>query len=336
MPDIAFDRRSLGIGMFGLLAVGAIEPLFAQIPSALPLDRIGIYGEDAALAIIYEDDGGMWLRRGETAIPLWQVENGLNGPGTRIAFAEDGSIELDGISMRRRFLSAEAHAAIQANVNADPDALRRRALAADPPQETGQKRPADLVPLDGPGLTFDITYAGEGNFMGMPIYERPGAFLQREVAEALYRVAADLAPMGYGLVIHDAYRPWFATWMFWEATPPTSRLYVADPAKGSRHNRGCAVDLSLTKLATGEPVEMPSKYDDFSIQAHPDFVGGTERQRYHRDLLRRAMERHGFTVYSAEWWHFDFDGWEDYPITNVTFTELCERTQCPAFGQARH
>jgi D-alanyl-D-alanine dipeptidase len=104
--------------------------------------------------------------------------------------------------------------------------------------------------------------------------------------------------------------------VFWDATPDAMRHFVANPAQGSRHNRGCAVDLTLYELATGKPVEMTSGFDEFTPRAYPDYQGGTTRQRYYRELLRRAMSAQGFTVYEYEWWHFDFGGWQWYPIGN--------------------
>jgi serine beta-lactamase-like protein LACTB len=110
--------------------------------------------------------------------------------------------------------------------------------------------------------------------------------------------------------------------MVWDATPDKFHGFVADPAKGSRHNRGCAVDLGLYDLATGVPVPVVSGYDEFADRAYPDYPGGTSRQRWHRALLRRAMEDEGFTVYEAEWWHFDFKDWQKYPILNLRFEDL--------------
>ena len=146
--------------------------------------------------------------------------------------------------------------------------------------------------------------------------------MQRPAAEALAKANEDLKPYGHGLLIHDAYRPWYVTKMFWDATPEASRGFVADPSKGSRHNRGCAVDLTLYDLETGEPVPMVAGYDEFSDRAGPWYPGGTSRQRWHRDLLRRVMEAQGFTVYELEWWHFDFEDWRSYAIGNVPFEEI--------------
>ncbi len=131
-----------------------------------------------------------------------------------------------------------------------------------------------------------------------------------------------LATYGYGLLIHDGYRPWYVTKMFWDATPTHQREFVANPASGSRHNRGATVDLSLYDLVSGEPIPMPSSYDEFSHRAYADYPGGTARQRWHRDLLRRVMEAEEFTVNSGEWWHFDYRDWREYGIQNVVFGEI--------------
>src|SRR5262249_11952253 len=140
--------------------------------------------------------------------------------------------------------------------------------------------------------------------------------------EALVRVHKKLADKGYGLLIHDAYRPWYVTKIFWDATPEKHRIFVADPLQGSRHNRACAVDLTLYDLKSGEPIDMPGGYDEMSDRSWADYLGGTSSQRWHRDMLRHAMEAEGFSVYHAEWWHFDFRDWRLYPILNVGFEDL--------------
>ena len=202
--------------------------------------------------------------------------------------------------------------------------LRTAARAATPPPSPPDPAPADLVELVDldSTLRLDIRYAATDNFMGEQFYEAPRAFLQRPAAEALVRASRRLAALGYGLLIHDAYRPWYVTWMFWQATPDSQKIFVADPAAGSRHNRGAAVDLTLYELATGRPVTMPSGYDEFSERAYPHYPGGTSGERWLRDLLRATMEAEGFHVYQYEWWHFDFDGWERYPVLNVEFGEI--------------
>jgi D-alanyl-D-alanine dipeptidase len=202
--------------------------------------------------------------------------------------------------------------------------LRSDALRALPPDEQGEFRPDDLVEvvrLD-PTLQLDVRYATADNFLRAPIYPEARVFLQRPAAEAVVRANAALRAQGYGLRLFDGYRPWYVTQLFWDATPPEQRAYVADPAQGSRHNRGCAVDLTLYDLRTGLEVPMPSGYDDFTERAHPDYAGGTPEQRAARDLLRRTMEAEGFTVYANEWWHFDYRDWASYRIGNTMFKDL--------------
>ena len=138
----------------------------------------------------------------------------------------------------------------------------------------------------------------------------------------MLRASQRLREQGYGLLVHDGYRPWAVTWMFWEATPPESRKFVADPAQGSRHNRGCAVDLTLYDLRTGQAVEMPSLYDEMSERAYLSYAGGTPQQRQRRDLLRAAMEAEGFTVFEWEWWHFDYKDRRRYAIGAASFESI--------------
>ena len=133
---------------------------------------------------------------------------------------------------------------------------------------------------------------------------------------------ARCAAHGYGLLVFDGYRPWRVTKLFWDVTPAEKREFVADPAKGSKHNRGCAVDLSMYDLGTGREVEMPSAYDEMTPRAYPDYAGGPAEARQRRDLLRRVMEAEGFTVEPNEWWHFNYKDWRDYPILDVPFAAI--------------
>ncbi len=202
--------------------------------------------------------------------------------------------------------------------------LRREALAAEPPEEKGEFLKPDLIELVrlDPTIKLDIRYASTNNFMGTPFYDQARAFLQKPAAEAVARVNQKLKPRGYGLIIHDGYRPWYVTKMFWDGTAADKHDYVANPQEGSRHNRGCAVDLSLYDLRTGREVDMPSGYDEMSERAHADYEGGTPDERRLRDLLRQEMEADGFQVYPFEWWHFDYKDWKKYPIMNVTFDQV--------------
>lgn len=202
--------------------------------------------------------------------------------------------------------------------------LVTEALAAQPPAETGQFRETDMVELVvmEPRIKLDIRYAGSRNFLGTPLYSQARAFMQRPAAEALIRAHKALARKGYGILVHDAYRPWYVTKVFWDATPVDKHGFVADPARGSRHNRGCAVDLTLFDVKTGKAVEMPSMYDEMTERAYPSYSGGSAGQRALRDLLRRSMEAEGFKVNSEEWWHFDYRDWKLYRIQNKRFEDL--------------
>jgi D-alanyl-D-alanine dipeptidase len=193
-----------------------------------------------------------------------------------------------------------------------------------PPREEGKFRKPELVELIKVDKTIrlDVRYATPNNFLGRPVYAEARAFLQKPAAKALARVGKRLKAEGYGLLVFDGYRPWSVTKIFWDATPAGKKEFVADPAKGSRHNRGCAVDLSLYDLKTGQEVGMPGAYDEMTERSHVNFKGGTDEQRRLRDLLRREMEREGFQVYEPEWWHFDYKDWKQYPILNVSFSEI--------------
>ena len=202
--------------------------------------------------------------------------------------------------------------------------LRAEALKAHPPVERGEFLKPDLVELVwlDPTLKLDIHYASSDNFLGTPVYKEARAFMERPAAEAVARANHKLHAQGYGLLIFDAYRPWYVTKIFWDATAEKDHSYLADPMQGSRHNRGCAVDLTLYDLKSGEPLSMPSTYDEFAESAHPDYAGGTAEQRAHREFLRRTMEAEGFAVYPTEWWHFDYKEWRRYPIVNAPFSQI--------------
>jgi len=195
---------------------------------------------------------------------------------------------------------------------------------AGPPHETGRFRAPDLVELIrlDPGIKLDIRYATDRNFVGRPVYAEARAFLQRPAAEALVRAHRALAAEGYGIVVFDGYRPWSVTKLFWDVTPADKKEFVADPSQGSRHNRGCAVDLSLYDLATGREVEMPSGYDEMTERSHINYECAAAEARGLRELLRAAMTAEGFAVYEPEWWHYDYKDWKEYPIMNIKFSEI--------------
>ncbi len=299
---------------------------------------IGEYGWDHDVLYIFEKDGKLWaLIEWFEFDPLEQVsENVFKFPnhglydGERLIFKRDKNgratqVEAASVVFKRRSVGPEDGAA---QLRIEPvrpvSALLKEALTAQPPKETGEFRKTDLVELTrlDPAIKLDIRYASTNNFLGSIFYSEPRAFLQRPAAEAVARAHRKLKEQGYGLLIHDAYRPWYVTKVFWDATPQDKKIFVADPSKGSRHNRGAAVDLTLYDLKTGTPVEMVGTYDETTDRSYPDYSGGTSLQRWHRELLRDAMESEGFTVYEAEWWHFDYNDWRKYTIGNVRFDKI--------------
>ena len=190
-----------------------------------------------------------------------------------------------------------------------------------PPKEAGTFRQPELVEIVklDPTIKLDIRYATKSNFLGRPVYKQARAFLQRPAAEALVRVHQALKAQGFGLVVFDGYRPWRVTKILWDSTPKEKKSFVADPAVGSRHNRGCAVDLTLFDLKTGHVVKMPSEYDEMTERSYPDYACSTPAATRLRDLLIAVMRAEGFTVFQTEWWHFDFKDWKEYAILDLDF-----------------
>ncbi len=277
--------------------------LFLVICAAVPpawLDVIGEYGDKPQLIYVLEKDG-----------KLMKLENSTY---REITLAEARAIR----ASHHLNTPATGSGTFRVTPLRPVEELRREALAATPPKDTGDFRRSDLVEpskLDGT-IRLDIRYATRNNFLSTPMYAEARALLQRPAAEALVRVSHGIHADGYGILIHDAWRPWYVTKIFWDAVPAEDHTFVADPQKGSRHNRGCAVDLTLYDLQTKKPVEMTGGYDEMSDRSYPDYPGGTSDQRRHRDYLRRAMEAEGFTVNEAEWWHFDYKDWPHYAIVN--------------------
>lgn len=337
---LGYGIRLLPVARGLIVGSDTLRRLPDHKPAAAPerwRGLIGEYGWDHNVLYIYEDRGRLH------ALIEWFFIDPLTELGRDVfAFPDDGglyhgeqlvfhrgpdgqatAVDAAGIRFLRRPVGTAGGATFTIAPVRPVQELRRAALAATPPAESGDFRAPDLVELRAldPTIRYDIRYATTNNFMQAVFYRAPHAFLQRPAAEALVRAHRALAREGYGLLIHDAYRPWYVTKMFWDATPDSLRLFVANPANGSRHNRGAAVDLTLYDPATGRPVTMVGGYDEFSERSYPEYPGGTALQRWHRERLRRAMEREGFTVYAYEWWHFDYGDWARYPILNRTFEE---------------
>ncbi len=292
---------------------------------------IGEYGWDHNILYILERDGRLnalieWYEYDPLEAVSANVfrfpDRGLYDHET-LTFTRDANgratqASLGGVVFPRRKISPDDGSTFRIAPLRPISDLKLEALSATQPHEAGEFRQPDLVEITklDPTIRLDIRYATTNNFMSTVLYGEPRAFLQRPAAEAVVRAHRKLKSLGLGLLIHDAYRPWYVTKMFWDATPDDKKIFVADPKQGSRHNRGCAVDLTICDLRTGAPLEMTGGYDEFSDRSYPDYPGGASLQRWNRKLLRRAMEEQGFTVYEAEWWHFDYKDWRLYPVLN--------------------
>jgi D-alanyl-D-alanine dipeptidase len=312
----------------------------AEKPSDIPRQWSGLIGEylqGRDTVSVLEKDGELYISNAwghasqmrAEGNDRFKISEARSNSETMCTFRRNASgfafsLELGPSVFKRIFYGGESGASFRIEPLKPADVLRKEALLASPPKEEGSFKKPDLVELRllDSTIRLDVRYATTNNFMGERFYSQARAFLQRPAAEALVRAHRALRSMGYGLLIHDAYRPWYVTKMFWDATPKEQKDFVADPVKGSRHNRGCAVDLSLYDLKTGMAVEMVSGYDEFSHRAYPSYLGGTSLQRWHRQLLRKAMEAEGFKVFDVEWWHFDFRDWRSYPIGTLTFEEI--------------
>jgi CubicO group peptidase (beta-lactamase class C family)/D-alanyl-D-alanine dipeptidase len=342
--DAAGVHTQVQLQDVGTLRVG--EDTFRRISNLPPAEvperwkgLIGEYGWDHNTLYILEDGGRLYaLIEWFYYYPLKEItadtfafpDYGLyHGEGLKFNRNTDGtaiSVVAAEVDFQRREAGTKDGETFRIVPVKPIDDLRAAALAASPPPEPGNYRDPALVELTSldPTIKLDIRYASTNNFTGAVFYKQPRAFMQRPAAEAVVRAHQRLKAEGLGLLIHDAYRPWHVTRMFWDATPDDLKNFVANPARGSRHNRGCAVDLTLYNLSTGEPIQMVAGYDEFSARSFPLYPGGTSRQRWYRELLRRTMEAEEFSVYEFEWWHFDFKDWKKYRIGNLTFEQIHE------------
>lgn len=311
-------------------------------PKARPIPErwkglIGEYGWNYDELYILEKDGKLtalieWfeydplreISRNSFAFPHAGLYNGEQAVFTRDSNGVATQVRVGGVVFPRIKLGGVAGPFFHIRPVKPIGELRGEALAARPPKEPGHFRKPDLVDVTSldPKIKLDIRYATSRDFLRAPVYTEAKAFLQRPAARALARVAHRLERRGYGLLIHDAYRPWYVTKIFWDATPADMKIFVANPRQGSRHNRGCSVDLTLYKLSTGRQVPMTGHYDEMTERSYALYPGGTSLERWNRKLLRTAMETEGFKVYAFEWWHFDYKDWRDYPILNLTFEQL--------------
>lgn len=179
-----------------------------------------------------------------------------------------------------------------------------------------------LLNLEGlaPNLRKDVKYATTDNVTKQVLYSTPGVFLRKPAAEALKKIAEELALNGIGLVVYDAYRPYSITKKIWEFV--LDEDFAASPKTGSRHNRGCAIDIGLYDIVSGELLEMPTVFDDFTEKASHKYMKISPQQRINRALLRTVMEKHGFKALESEWWHYDYSSWQSFDLMDISFEDL--------------
>jgi D-alanyl-D-alanine dipeptidase len=219
-------------------------------------------------------------------------------------------------------LLAACSVAIPANeygLRVVPDLATYERLAA----RDSDKRLVEVTTAD-PAIRLDVRYATPDNILHRPLYPVVRVMLRAPAAKALAEVQHDLAQEGLGLKVFDGYRPYRVTKQLW--VPLKNPDYVADPAKGSRHNRGAAVDLTLVDLKTGEELRMPTGFDDMSPRAAQAFAELPPNVIANRAKLREVMIRHGFDPLPSEWWHFDYRGWQRFELMDVPLEDLPRTT----------
>ena len=343
IDDLVTFSQDITIESDGLIVFGeTFSKVQSQIPNPLPESfrpLIGEYGDDHNILYVFEKGGDLnviieWMAQ----YPLIQLNQttfafpdyGLY-PNEKLVFlpTKDGksiqSVSLGGIDFKRR---KEASDNKVVDSSSEMTALLSTLLTAA--KETQYLQIADVdkhndltdITELSDSIKTDIQYASNDNVFGIAVYADSKAYLQRPAANALLEVHKRLEKYDLGLVVFDAYRPWYVTKFFWDATPKDKRIFVANPSIGSHHNRGTAVDLSLFHRSTGQTVEMVSGYDEMSERSYPHYPGGTSIQRWYRDLLIAEMRKSGFIVHEHEWWHFDFGQWHQFPIMNKAFNEL--------------
>ncbi|MDQ7823887.1 MAG: M15 family metallopeptidase [Candidatus Eremiobacteraeota bacterium] len=326
----------LALGLPGYLSaqmVSTEEELFARKPPAASgsmLSVIGDYELGGESITVLERNNALYLLYHKKYIPLrpmgaasWSLpqDNALGTWKLEFLSSKTGAVTV--CKAGGRYFQRVPHTG-RINPSKPVKDLREEALKAKPPAEEGQFLAPDLVEMItlDPSVQLDIRYATANNFMGAPFYSCAKAYLQRPAAEALARVSKKLKAHGLGLVIFDAYRPWYVTRMFWDGTPDSQKKFVADPKTGSVHNRGVAADVTLYDLKTGKALDMGGFYDEFGERSSPGYQGGTSLSRWNREVLRFLMGQEGFTVYPYEWWHFNYRDSDRYPIMNIPFEDL--------------
>jgi D-alanyl-D-alanine dipeptidase len=331
-----------GLALAQAPATPPVAEIVAPTPAPSPcppdwLGLLGIYGSGNSVLMILERDGALeGMVKGGRFYALevlgpdkFRFPNVGRLAASNVSFSRDASGKAISLKLDEALLPRDptSDGVVPRVKLARPlDELVREARAASPPKEPAPPLASDLVDvaaLDA-SIRVDLRYASDDNPVGEELLRTSRAFLQRPAAEALLRAHRALAKQGYGLVVRDAYHPWWVTKVVWEATPPDVRRFLGDPADGSGYNRGTTVDVGILRLADRRVLDFPSRYGEMSLRTYLDFPGGTSEQRFHRDLLQEAMETAGLSSLATQWWRYDLPEGRKYPILNVTPDERGE------------
>ena len=325
--------------------------LFALMPVSLaaksvPKDinyLLGMYYGNSSVFLLREDKGNLQIvyhsdkedRDFSRAniFPLKKVrfdsyelneEGPLFGGEAPVHFERDADgngivCKIGGKRFARNFFPGEGTKVYRLEANADYRSLKDVASGAALPAKLQQGQSGRLVRIRSavPNVKFDLRYARADNIFGVPLYDAGEAYVEAETAAALKKAADKLATHGYGLLIWEGYRPWYVSKLASDLLPKDKKGMMPAPEKGEDRNTGRTVDVSLYNLANGEAVTMISDFDEVSVRQFPAFPGGTEQQRFLRDMLAAVMKDCGFIQGKEEWWHFtlgDVHGWQSLNI----------------------
>ena len=298
-------------------------------------DYTGSYGAHPNTIHILERENGLYahtdwinfyqLRRARQDSFVFPDYGYFNGE--QLAFERDDDGEVMGAYIANMALPklprVESPALQRVYPEESVGAILNRAASATPPMELGSFQESNLIDLTmvDPLISLDMQLANGSNFLRQPLVQEQRAFLQQPVADALFRARDEFHRRGYGLLIHEAYHPWYVTKTFHESLPDSLNHYYASPETGSCHNRGAAVSLSLFALGTGEIIPMPTPFNTFSAKAHSDYPFLEPVERANRELLRLVMQREGFRPNPNKWWNFEHDLCSQYPVMNESFDQ---------------
>ncbi|MBQ9697051.1 MAG: hypothetical protein IJV46_00740 [Acidaminococcaceae bacterium] len=227
--------------------------------------------------------------------------------------------KIGGKRFTRNFYPGEGNKVFKVETEGDYQTLKTEAMQAPVPAKLQQGQAARLVRIRSiiSNVKIDLRYTGSNTIFGFPLHDAPDAFADAETAAALQKVSEKMAVQGYGLLIWEAYRPWYVSKLASDLLPKDKKSMLPLPEKGEDRNTGRTVDVSLYSLKTGEPVVMCSDFDEVSVRQYPKYAGGTEQQRILRDMLAAVMKEAGFEQGNEEWWHFSYgktDGWQHLNI----------------------